>query len=382
MGMFRGIQSVLGVITMLGLSASAAAAEGTPRLIDTVGAYETEVAAYIAPNAKPAWVPQYKLIVEFDGYAQEDVVLVQWKQGGTAIGKPFACGATAAAKDAQLNPTQPVYPVNMAYYDCRHPNDAAITKAGNFTLELVYKQTLANKQTPLGTLEMKVIELKQGSQNKQTPSWTVSHDHRVGLATIEEHVNRSREAAYDLQQIALLHNEAGRKAKLGGPPHYTIRFWTKFKQGGPNTLSMACLLDGKRVVEARHTGGETRSYWTFQGKEKESGKWEQQEFQFYKSRAYKEGDGASSPDVWIWGDHPGDYTCVATAGGETVAEVSFTVGADGAIVDTPCQAQVATVRHVHIAKMKAGKVTNTTLDTGASKKAFFGHVAWKKGCPQ
>lgn len=371
---------MLGVVSMLGLATSSAAAEGTPRLIDTLGVYETEVSAYIAANANPAWVPQYKFLVEFDGYAQEDVVLVQWKQGGKAIGKPAPCTATAAAKDAQLNPQQQVYPVNMAYYDCRHPNDAAITKAGTFTLDLTYKQTLADKLTPLGTLEMKVIELKQGSQNKQTSTWTVSHDHRLGMATIEENINRSREAGHDLQQIMLLHNEAARTAKLGGPPHYTIRFWTKYKQGGPNTLAMACLLDGKRVVEARHTGGEDRSYWTFQGKERESGKWEQQEFQFYKSRAYNDG-AANGTEVWIFGDNPGDYRCVATAGGETVAEVMFTIGANGAIVDSPCQAQVSTVRHVHIAKMKAGKLTNTTLDAGASKKAFFGRVAWKKGCP-
>ena len=377
MGNLIGIQTALCLVSMLGV----ASAEGTPRLMDTVGVYETELRAYIAPNAKPAWVPEYKFVVEFDGYAQEDVVLVQWKQGGTAIGKPFACGATAHAKDAQLNPTQQVYPVNMAYYDCRHPNEAAITKAGTFTLELTYKQTLANKLTPLGTLEMKVIELKQGSQNKQIPTWTVSHDHRVGFATIEENMQRSREAAYDLQQIALLHNEAARKVKQGGAPHYTIRVWTKYKQGGPTNLSMACLLDGKRVVEARHTGGENRDYWTFQGKDRETGKWSQQEFQFYKSRAYKEAEGATTPDVWVFGDHPGDYTCVATAGGETVAEVMFTVGPDGAIVDTPCQAQVATVRHVHVAKLKPGKLSNTNVDAGASKKAFFGHVVWKKGCP-
>lgn len=376
-----GIRIALGVLTTLGLTAGVATA-GTPRLIDTVGLYETELAVYMAPNAKPAWVPQYKFIVEFDGYAQEDVVLVQWKRGGKAIGKPHPCSATAAAKDAQVNPQQPVYPVNLALFDCRHPNDAAITKAGTFTLDLVYKQTLETTLTPLGTLEMKVIELKQGSQNKQTATWTVSHDHRLGMATIEESVNGARAVDLAFQQVVLQHNDASRKASLGSPTHYSIRFWTKFKQGGPNAIAMACLLDGKRVVEARHTGGETRSYWTFQGKDKESGEWSQQVFSFYKSRVYKQPGITEDPDVWVWSEHPGTYRCVATAGGETVSEVSFTIGTDGAIVDSACQAQVATLRHIHVVSAKPGAHTNTTLDAAASKKAYFGHVVWKKGCPQ
>ncbi len=375
-----GIRIALGVLTTLGLTAGMATA-GTPRLIDTVGLYETELAVYMAPNEKPAWVPQYKFIVEFDGFAQEDVVLVQWKQGGKAIGKPHPCSAIYAAKDAQVNPKEPVYPVNLAMFDCRHPDDAAIKKAGTFTLDLVYKQTLETTLTPLGTLEMKVIELKQGSQNKQTTTWTVSHDHRLGMATIEETVLNSSNPAMDFQQVVLQHHDAARKTSNGSPTYYSIKLWTKFKQGGPNTIAMACLLDGKRVVEAVHGGGLTRSYWTYKGKDKESGEWEQQVFNFYKSRVYKQAGIPDDPNVWVWSEHPGAYRCVASAGGETVSEVSFTVGTDGAIVDSTCQAQVATLRHIHVASAKPGAHTNTTLDTAASKKAYFGHVTWKKSCP-
>lgn len=361
------------LVTTVGSSA------GAPVLLDTIGVYETEVAAEVQPNAKPAWIPTYRFVVQFDGYDQNDVVLVQWKQGGKAIGKPAPCVATAYSREAQVNPQTPIVPVHLAWFNCKHPKELAISKAGGFTLELVYKQTLADKKIPLAILEATAIELKQGSQNKQVSTWMASHDHRLAGATIEEHVNVSREAENNLKQAMLQHHDASRAAKLGGPTHYTIRFWTKYKKGGPVGMTMSCLLDGKPVVEARHTGGETRSYWTFKGKDRESGDWKQQEFQFYASRVYKQGE---EPTAWIWSEHPGEYRCVATTGGEIVKEVFFTIGADGAIVDSPCQAQIKTLRHVHLARTKdTSKLTNTTVDARADKKGYFGRVTWTAGCP-
>jgi len=355
-----------------------AAADGGPLLLDTVGVAETEVGVDVQSNAKVAWVPTYRFVVQFDGYDQNDVVLVQWKQGGKAIGKPAPCAARAFVKETQVNPQTPMVPVNLALFDCKHPKEAAISRGGAFTLELVYKQTLADKKSPLGTLEATAIELKQGAQNKQISTWTVSHDHRLAGATIEENVNTGRETGRNLEAAMLQHHEAERAAKLGGPTHYTIRFWTKYKQGGPVTMNMSCLLDGKSVVEANQTHGETRGYWTFKGKDKDNVTWAQQEFQFYKSRIYKQAD---EPGVWQWSEHPGEYRCVATAGGEIVKEVLFTIGADGKIVDSPCQAQIRTLRHVHLARTKDKAVSNTTVDAKAAKKGYFGRVTWGAGCP-
>jgi len=363
--------------SLLAITGSAAADSG-PVLLDTVGVYETEVGVDVLSNAKVAWVPSYRFVVQFDGYDQSDVVLVQWKQGGKAIGKPSPCAAKAFAKETQVNPQTAVVPVNLALFDCKHPKESAIAQAGTFTLELVYKQTLADKQTSLGTLEATAIELKQGSQNKQISTWTASHDHRLVGATIEENVNSSRDAQVNLESAMLQHHEAERVAKLGGPTHYTIRFWTKYKQGGPARMNMSCLFDGKPVVEANQTHGETRSYWTFKGKDKDNVAWAQQEFQFYKSRIYKQAD---EDGVWQWSEHPGDYRCVATAGGEIVKEVLFTIGADGKIVDSPCQAQIRTLRHIHLARTKEKQVSNTTVDAKAAKKGYFGRVTWGTGCP-
>ncbi len=373
------MRHLLVVLTSITATASSAAADGAPRLLDTIGVFETEVSAEVLPNAKPAWIPHYKFIVEFDGYGSEDVVLVQWKQGGAAIGKPVPCSSSIFVKDGQVNPQTAVVPANLAYFDCRHPKEAAITRSGAFSLVLVYKQTLANKQLPLGTLDLDVIELKQGSQNKQTSAWMASHDHRLKGATIEENVNSTGDVQITLRNAMLQHHDAARTANLGGPTHYTIRFWTKYKQGGPATMSMSCLLDGKKVTEARHAGGSNRSYWTFKAKERETGAWSQQVFQFYASRVYKQADEGST--VWMWSEHPGDYRCVATAGGEMVKEVFFTIGADGKIVESPCQAQVATLRHVHVIRAKDGNIANTPFDAKAARKGFFGHVAWSAGCP-
>ncbi len=306
-------------------------------------------------------------------------MLVQWKQGGKPIGKPAPCSARAFAKDVQVNPQTPVLAANLALFDCKHPKDLAIASAGTFSLELVYKETLADKQSALGTLELIVIPLQQGSQNKQTRTWIASQDHRLALATIEEHVNDAHDAQVNLKRAMLQHHDANRAAKLGSPTHFTIRFWTKYKQGGPTTLTMSCLLDGKPVTDARHTKGANRSYWTFKGTERETGAWIQQEFQFYASRVYKQSDEGAG--VWQWSEHPGDYRCVAAANGETVKEVFFTIGANGAIVDSACQAQLTTLRHVHVVRSKDGKISNTSVDAQAGRKGFFGRVSWGAGCP-
>lgn len=361
------------------ITPGSAAAEGGPVLLDTIGAFETEVGAQVQPLVKPAWIPTYKFVVEFDGFDQNDVVLVQWKLGGKAMGKPVPCAPAAGIRDAQVNPQTPVVPAHLLLFDCKHPKDSAVSRGGAFTLELVYKQTLVDKKTPLATLEATAIELKQGSQNKQTSTWMASHDHRLTGAIIEEHINYGRDYNVMLQQVALQHHDAARAAKLGGSTHYNIRFWTKYKQGGPTRMTMSCLLDGKPVVEGKHAGGQTRSYWTYKGKDKESGDWAEQVFQFVKSRVYKQDDEAG---VWMWNEHPGDYRCVATAGGEIIKEVFFTIDAEGKVVDSPCQKQMRTLRHIRLVRAKdTSRLTNTTFDAKAGKKGYFGRVTWGAGCP-
>lgn len=379
------MKPALGVVVALGISALPvyAAAESVPRLIDTVGVVETELGITIDPASKPTWAPKQHFIVEFDGYATEDVVLVQWKQGGKAIGKPVACSADGFVQEVRSQPTKPVFPANLAHFMCQHPKETGIAKAGTFTFELTYKQTLADKKFPLGTLEMTVIEIKQGSQNKQFSTWVVSQDHRMPIATIEEQIKgRSGRAWEDLSPAMMQHHEVNRKNdNYGAPPVYVVKFWTKFKnlKKTPD-IKLACMLDGKKVAEGTsgHVGG--FDYWSYTGKTgQDNVRWQQHTLTLKNLYAYR--DPNSPKDSWVWAEHPGDYRCIALAAGETVKEVFFTIAADGTIKDTECQAQINTVRHVHLIRAKDTAVANMPFDAKVGKKGFFGRVTWAAGCP-
>lgn len=360
---------------------SPAVAEATgdpPRIIDTLGLYETNISAHIPSSSKPAWVPESRFVVGFSDYSPEDVVLVQWKAGAKAIGKPEACVASTFVKEASPGPGKPALPVGWAIFDCRHPAAAGISKAGKFSLELSYKQTLANTRHALGTLEFEVIQISQGALNKQVKTWIVSQDHRLAGATIEERVQSNSNPEYDLQRIALQHHDAARQHG-GDAPFYTIRFWTKYKQGGPTSLTMACLLDGKKVLDGQlDSGQKPYGYWTYRGKEKDNITWEQRSFQFSTSRAWTKA-GENAPGLWMFDQHPGEYRCVATAGGEIVKEVWFKVDKDGAIAPGACQSNVTTPRHVHLLKSKDAAVSNVPVSTKG--RAYF-RSAWRKGCPE
>ncbi len=382
---WASMKPAFAVVVTLGISAlpSSAAAESAPRLIDTVGEVETELGITIDPASKPTWAPKQNFIVEFDGYSTEDVVLVQWKQGGKALGKPVACSADGFVKEVQSQPTKPMFPANMAHFMCQHPKEVGISKAGTFTFELTYKQTLADKKFPLGTLEMTVIEIKQGSGNKQFSTWVASQDHRMPVATIEEQIKgRSGREWEDLMPAMMQHHEVNRKNdNYGAPPIYVVKFWTKFKnEKQPPLIKLACMLDGKKVAEGTNGSARRYEYWTYTSKTTQDNvRWQQHRFALSNVYAYR--DPNAPKDAWIWGEHPGDYRCVALAGGETVKEVFFTIAADGTIKNSECQAQVNTVRHVHLVRAKDTAAANMPVDAKAGKKGFFGRVAWAAGCP-
>lgn len=372
---------LLSIASSLAIAGSAYG-DTTPRLIDTIGIFETEVGLDISSSGKPAWTPTYNFILEFDGYENDDVVLVQLKQGAKAIGKPAPCKARTFVKTIQARTEAPVLPVNLAYFDCDHPKEGAIAKAGTYSLELTYKQTLADKKHALGSLQFTVLEIKQGSQNKPFSTWTLSHDQRMPIATVEEHVNASvaRDPKDGLERAAFMHHEADRKAKQGGSTYYTFEFWTKAKDKPLNDVTMSCLLDGKKVAEPRYTGSDNLEHWTFTGKKgQEKTIWQRHQFQASQTYVWQEPDKAGK--MFVFAANPGEYRCVATSGGEMVKELFFTIGKDGTFVDSPCQAQLNTLRHVHVVRTKDGAVATAKVDAKAGTRGFFGRVAWGAGCP-
>src|SRR5688572_18757990 len=154
------------------LTAAVAAAE--PRIVDQIGALETNVRA-VTRSANPVtWVPEAAFFVETGGYSREDVVLVEWREGPKAVATPFPCAASAVVD-------------TVAYFSCRPGDDRGIDRAGAFSLGLTYKQTLTGKTHDLGVLRFKVIEIAQGAANRPRRTLTDDRDHQLGLTTLDEH---------------------------------------------------------------------------------------------------------------------------------------------------------------------------------------------------
>jgi len=124
----------------------------------------------------------------------------------------------------------------------------------------------ADKKFPLGTLEMTVIEIKQGSPKNEKPP----------------------------------------------------------------AIKLACMVDGKKVAEGTDGRAHRFEYWSYTGKtSKDTVGWQQHRFALKNISAYR--DKNEPKDSWVWAEHPGDYRCVALAGGETVKEVFFSIAADGLV---------------------------------------------------
>ena len=350
-------------------------AAGEPRLLDSIGIQESDARA-LAVNGNPnTWVPEVSFFLEFDGWSQEDVVLVEWREGKKVIGKPFVCATAHFMREVQDNPTTPIFAANLARFTCRFPDAAGISRPGIFELGLTYKQTLAGKTWDLGRLEMRVVEILVGSANKPVTSYADDRDHQLGLTTIEEYFGEHGEPEADLRVAAKIHHRL-----LAGGVAIAIRFWTKYDDTGPRTITMTCLQGDQKVGEGRNVlRGRKSGSTTFVGKDRQDVNYVQQGFALNGMRPGKNPGSGGAP--FYLGDHPGDYRCVAMAGGEIVKEVFFSVGADGEIQRTACDDEARTLRQVHIVSAKEHAIANLPRDEKiAARGAFFGRVTWKAGC--
>jgi hypothetical protein len=355
----------------------ASAASGAPRIIDQIGAAETDVRVVAIPGNPVRWLPEARFHVEHPGWSQEDVVLVDWRDGKKSLGKPLPCAATHFLKAVQKDPTTPAVPANVGYFHCRFKDDAAITRAGAYQLGLTYRETLSGKTYDLGVLSFKAIEIAQGSQNKPTPTYADDRDHQLGLATIERYTGGYNDPG-EIMQDAL---EKHHRVRDDQPNEIAIRFWTKHDARGPTQMTMSCLLGDRKVAEASNAGrGGSSGYWTHKGKERLNVRYQQHTFIFMKMISGKMKPGHEAR--FALGDNPGDYRCVAMAEGEIVKEVFFTVGPDGEIARTRCDDQAVLLDHVHIVRAVDKAIANLPYDEKAGKKTgYFGRVVWKDGCP-
>jgi hypothetical protein len=344
---------------------AATPAVAAPRIVDSIGARDSDVRVHTYPSNPIVWVPEVSFFVDTDaeGYAPEDVVLVEWREGKKAVGKPFPCAASAAVD-------------TVAYFSCRPPQDAGISRAGAFSVALAYQKPLAGKTFDLGELRFKAVEIAQGAMNRPRISFADDRDHQLGVVTLDEHRGGASSPAEQLMTALRID-----KRLETGPNEIAIRFWTKFDRSGPNGITMTCLLGDRRVATAENSGsGGSASYWTYDKRQQVSVDYRQQVFRFLTLRTGKRTDDADGG--FYLGDHPGDYRCVAMADGEVLREIHFTVGADGEIAGTACDREASLLRHVHVVRATDGTIANLPYDRKAGKAAgFFGRVAWPAGCP-
>jgi hypothetical protein len=363
------------------LCAPAAALAAPPQIIDSVGARETWIRAFTYPPTPPnpgTWAPELVLFVQFDDHAPEDVLVVDWREGKKSLAKPLACQAMDFVKEVRAVPSRgdsPVHAVNVARFECRFPKEASISRAGRTSLELTYRQTLAGKETPLGTLEVEAIEIFQGAQAKPTRTFATNLDHLLGPAFVGE--TQGGESGHD----EVLRGELSRHVAGGAENHHLfIWFYTKYAR--PKGLSMSCLLGDKRIGEAgsvKSVGGDGKSYWSHKGKGRVEATYTGEGFLFLRTFTGKA--KVQNPNQFFLGDNPGEYRCVAMADGAIVKEVYFTVGEDGKIAGNACDEAVRLLGHFHVARSKDVAISDVPVDGKAGRRAFFGRVAWPAGCP-
>ncbi len=362
----------------------ASAAHLKPGIVDTVGFFNTEVGAWRI--AGKGWVPDLKVLVHFPDIASEDALMLQLKKGSKKIGKPFACRAHKQLGEYQENAQATKYPAHLAYFECRFDEGHAQNNPGSYSLDVSLRQTLLEKETKLGSLELEVINIKQGSQNTQQTLQNESLDALVGPAVLYEEDGYSMSKPSELRAIADGHFRDALKGAHNDSTHLNIGFWAKTKnEKGKARYDVACLHDGKKVASkpASAGGASAKSYWTFVGKTgKDVVQWKHYRYPLYDLRVRAADKAGEKPDNDQWhylDQHPGKYECKVMADGAVQASFSFDV-ADGRVVTHACQKDVNTPDNVYIVPMSAKGLSDTPLNTKLQKRAFF-RGKWSKGCP-
>ncbi len=258
-------------------------------------------------------------------------------------------------------------------------------KTGSFELDLSIRQTLLDTKTPLGSLPLKTINIKQGSQNKQTTLQTELHDSLVGTAFVYEAPLQSK----GLKGVVAAHHRAHLETGHSDSTHLNFLFWSKNnKETASRRYTGACLYQGKKVSSTSSTGapGTTMAtnYWTYLGKKgKANISWRSHLFTMYQLRIRHKAkaETPNNNDQWHYLDqNPGSYECKFMADGAILGAVTFDV-ADGAIVRTRCQSDINTPGNVYVLPFQDKGVSTEKLDKALQKRVINGPKSWSKGCP-
>ena len=350
-------------------------------IVDFAGQYFTQVQARRSPQGP--WVPNLRVLVHFPEFAEEDALLIQFKAGKKKIGKEWACKAREILSQYQENQTTPVYSAGLVYFECQLPDSYQQKKAGTFELELSIRQTLLDKKTSIGSLPLKVINIKQGSQNKQTTLQTELHDSLVGSALVYEG------AASGLKGVAAAHHRANLDTGTVNSTHLSLLFWSKNnKETASRRYTGACLHNGKKVAAGAGAGaaGTTMAtnYWSYEGKkDKAVISWKSHLFTMYplRIRHKTKRETPNNNSKWHYLDeNPGTYECKFMADGAILGAITFEV-ADGAIVRHRCQDDINAPGNVYVVPFEDKGVSTEKLDKALQRRVINGPNSWSKGCP-
>ncbi len=353
-------------------------------IVDYTGQTRTIVQAWRDPRG--GWTPALQVVVHFPGFASEDALMVQFKKGKKKIGKPFACSADSIATTYQDNQTTPVYKADLAYFNCRLPKEYSQKSAGTYALDLSIRQPLLGKNQAIGSLVLKAINIKQGSQNKPQTIQTELQDSMVGTAFVYEAPLKSG-SRNNLKSIANSHHRGLLQGKYTDSTNLNIEFWSKdTKSTDRRSYTAACLYNGKKVASKSGIGnnhGVNMTYWSYLGKKgKEVITVNSHVFQMHQLRVRHKVNQSNPPNNSNWhylDQNPGHYSCKFLADGALMGSVDFDV-ADGAIVKTPCQSEINTPDNVYVVPFIDKGVSSAKPDKSLTKRVFFGPRSWSKKC--
>lgn len=358
-----------------------------PGIIDTAGSFHTQARAWRIQ--RKGWVPEIKVLVHFPGVAEEDALVAQLKKGSKKVGKPHSCSPYNMMTEYSRNRLSQKFDTQMVYFQCKFPESHAQKKSGNFTIELSLKQTMEEKTTKLGSLALKVIDIKQGSQNDQLKLQTELRDGLVGPAFL--HLGDRSQSVKNpgFKSIADNHHRAWEKDEYFESTHLNLLFWTKNDESaGRADYNIACLYGGKKItVKKRGYGGRDKSggsYWTYTGKKgKKNVEWKEHNYplNMLRLRPPSKRDAKPNNDQWHYLDkNPGTYACKIMNSGSVVGSFDFEIKG-GEIVPHKCQSDINTTDNVYVIPFKDKGLSGEKRDKSLQKNVLFSTKKWSKGCP-
>jgi len=345
-----------------------------PFVVDTVGQRWTRFGVLNTPGPSKGGKRQptrYRITAEFVVYYQDmapdDVVLIQPTKGGKKLGPPKLCKMTVFSDMSVAAVECDTHPENYPDYKTLY------SAAGDIDIKVTYRRVIEGKEFKnFESLLLRTIKLPQ--HGTVPAEWGADHDMELGPSIIQQYStagNRWGDVLYDAWNTSASY--------LPGP---YVMMRTMFKTNGSGGQErVACIHGGKRIFEGKVQHDWSASVESWKGNDRDTSSWRLGVI--YMTNILSRPMSHTGDGVYILRDHPGEYKCVITGGGEVLKELYFTVNAKGHMVKPPCQAQSITAPHsITLPTTKLNKPYNKKWDKKlAAKRAYGGGATWTKGCP-